>query len=298
MGILSKPEITTLWRKQELVIQSIDSEQPFNADAQITEDGLDLRLGITGLRFKKGIGKLDSLFESDIHDCFERVDIPLDGYSLEPGQVLFTSTLEVICLSTSKYVGSVFGRSTFARFGLSVHCTQPLFPAGVAWSFPLQIVNHNTFPIIIYPYMYIAQLQLQTTVGDAVSYNGKYDKDITVRPPKITPRELEPLKKSRTGIHLLSEVMSAARVDEIRLGVRRFEERESSRERVSEKGYFRYVVISISGILAAFFLSLFGNFIASTGATSEGNHFRLICAVLSVLLGLLFLIFTVARAKS
>lgn len=207
MGILGKDEILVLFEKGILFIESIDPDSPFIPEKQVTEDTIDLRLGISGLVYKENIEKIDSIYEPYLNECFEKVDIPVTGYELKPGQVLFTSTLEIIGLATSKYSGKVYGRSTFSRYGISIHCTQPKCPPGLSWTFPLQLVNNNSMPIIIYPYCYIAQLQIEKTSSKPIEYEGKYDRTIVIGPPKIDKREIEPLKNS-SSIRATKEILN------------------------------------------------------------------------------------------
>lgn len=52
------------------------------------------------------------------------------------------------------------GRSRVARLGLTVHCTGDYINPGFAGAMPLQIINHNFFPIVLYPYIGICQMIL------------------------------------------------------------------------------------------------------------------------------------------
>jgi hypothetical protein len=233
------------------------------------------------------------LVPKDLQGCFEEVKIPVTGYKLYPRQVLFTATLEVVYLATSKYVGRVLGRSTFARYGLSIHCTQPKFPPGLSWAFPLQIVNHNNIPIVIYPYTYIAQLQIETTSGEAISYDGKYDRDITLHPPKIDQRELGSIINARSSPSIQMTMM-AEHLEKMRETFREFEERDRQRSEEREhpimlqnpKHSKRKHDIIIEIILLSGSVLSFG-FCSSLLSNPETYYYKNIVIVLTLIIGLM-----------
>ena len=293
MGVIGKPDIEKLLADGELIIESLVPEQSFDSEKQITEDSIDLRLGVVGLQYKDTIKEINTLFEKDLQGCFEKVELPISGYKLYPGQVLFTSTLEAVCLATSKYIGRLIGRSTFARYGLSIHCNQPKFPPGLAWAFPLQIVNHNNIPIVIYPYTYIAQLQIETTSGEAISYDGKYDRDITLHPPKIDQRELESINKARSSPSMQMTMMTE-HLEKMRETFRKFEERDRQRSEGREhpimlqnpKHSKRKNIIfeMVLGTVSLLSFGICGNLLSNP----EPNHWKNVACGLLLIIGVIF----------
>ncbi|MEC4807423.1 MAG: dCTP deaminase, partial [Jaaginema sp. PMC 1080.18] len=111
------------------------------------------------------IAQLDII---DLHQAKEILNNPELMYSkiqlseeeyleIKPGEIVLTETLEKIempaCIS-----GALKGRSSFARLGISIHCTGDYINPGYQGSMPLQIINHSPIPVKLYAYLSIAQL--------------------------------------------------------------------------------------------------------------------------------------------
>jgi deoxycytidine triphosphate deaminase len=158
--IQSDKDIHLLLKKGELVILGTDPAHPFIAVDQVQPCSIDLRLGNRFLRFKPGIEQFDikdistvsTLMEEEIVAYQERI-------SLAPNGILFGQIYEQLRLPP-KCCGYIEGRSRFARLGLSVHVTGGFINPEFEGAMPLQIVNNNSFPIVIYPYITICQLLL------------------------------------------------------------------------------------------------------------------------------------------
>jgi hypothetical protein len=178
----------------------------------------------------------------------------------------------------------VYGRSTFARFGLSVHCTQPKCPAGIAWAFPLQLINHNKIPLIIYPYTYIVQLQIETTAGDAMPYNERYDGDLFVSPPRVTTRELTSIQAARQAPG--QSYPSPEGLRSVTDTVAQFEERAAKQQLLRRGPPKRavglpLVIEIVLGLVSAFGIGFFGNI----AATSDGGHWKTVAGYLALAIG-------------
>jgi dCTP deaminase len=91
--------------KEEIACGSIVIE-PF-LESQINPNSYNYRLGPTIKVFHK--------FDED-KSLFEEIDIPAEGYVLEPGVMYLANTLEVI--GSDKYAMSLIGRSSMGRYGL------------------------------------------------------------------------------------------------------------------------------------------------------------------------------------
>lgn len=132
----------------------------FNPDYQINPDGINLRLHPLAYRLKSEkdlcIDILDRAGNNDRHS--EPIEIGTKGLRLKPNEVLLGRTLETVSIESDKLLGLVFGRATLAGFGLSITFNQSKFPPYYPWSFPLQIKNNLSCDVMIYPYIYIAQL--------------------------------------------------------------------------------------------------------------------------------------------
>jgi dCTP deaminase len=100
---------------------------------------------------------------------------PDDGYPLEPGILILGWTKEFLDLKESRLAARVEGKSSLARFGLSIHLTAPTIHAGFPGRIRLEIVNHGHHPIILRPDMRICQLIFEQTFGTpGKDYEGQF----------------------------------------------------------------------------------------------------------------------------
>jgi deoxycytidine triphosphate deaminase len=144
--ILSGLELRRLIEEGQIDVRSRDERRPFDRDAQVVEDAIDLRLCDRGWVVRDSIERIDPDPERfDVETVFEEVTIPPDGYALKQGEVLYTNTLDVVTLPDN-LAGRVSTRSTFARLGLAVHTAHAKVGVGQEQAIPLQLVNNNHAP--------------------------------------------------------------------------------------------------------------------------------------------------------
>jgi deoxycytidine triphosphate deaminase len=79
--------------------------------------------------------------------------------TLKPGRLLLGRVAEKFTIPYD-CAGKIEGRSSFARLGLSVHCTGDFINPGYRGHMPLELVNHGSNPIKIFPHIPICQLVL------------------------------------------------------------------------------------------------------------------------------------------
>lgn len=188
MAILQRNKILEIIENRELVIESTDPRVPFDSDEQIVSDTIDLRLYPRVLVYSEGMDAVDTLY-NDPDQYFEIEPLPLTGYILEPGQAVFGSALEIVSIRGGNYTGRISSRGTFSRFGISVTCGRLSLPVNNPCTPDVQILNNSLKPIIIYPYSYILQLQIETTRGNPEPYTGEYPKTIGPIPPILSNRD-------------------------------------------------------------------------------------------------------------
>lgn len=233
MAILSGLELRHLIEEKEIRIRSRDDSQPFNVDAQVTEDAIDLRIYNKGWVVRDDVDCLDPLPERfDGKAVFEEVTIPPDGYNLKQGQVLYTNTLDVISLPNN-LAGRVSTRSTFARLGLSVHTTHSKLGVGHEQAIPLQLINHNRADLIIYPFTPYVQLQIEDVSGPVVPYRGKYYQEEDYRGPILVSRDQRIIQNGRTGRLIRQEMIH--REELIRCQIEEYRLELESMARAAEK---------------------------------------------------------------
>jgi dCTP deaminase len=158
--ILSDKDIHPMLRSGELVILGTDTTHPFDAAQQVQPCSIDLRLGNRFLRFKATVDRFDVSDMTGISSLMEEYIVAdKEPIELLPNSIVFGQIYEQLRLPPL-YCGYIEGRSRFARLGLSVHVTGGFINPEFEGAMPLQIVNNNRFPIVIYPYMTICQLIL------------------------------------------------------------------------------------------------------------------------------------------
>lgn len=160
--ILSDGDIHKYLDSGELVIIGSDPKYPFEASKQVQPCSIDLRLSNRILRFCNGIKKFDVKDIADVSALMEEEMVDdQEKIILRPNSILFSQIYEQLRLP-SNCCGYIEGRSRFARLGLSVHVTGGFINPEFEGSMPLQIVNHNNFPVTIYPFMGICQMLLHS----------------------------------------------------------------------------------------------------------------------------------------
>ena len=170
MPILTGPEIKRLAEGgtgangERIVITPFDP-------ARCGPASYDLHLGDTLRRYKHDVergGYIDPL------DPPETFDVPhyqtLGGWLLSPGRVYLGVTREYT--ETHGLAAQVGGRSSWGRYGLSVHVTAGFIDPGFCGSITLELVA--TQPILVRPGDKIAQIVYQTITGEYQPYQGRY----------------------------------------------------------------------------------------------------------------------------
>lgn len=149
-----------------------------DAEDQLGATGVDLRLGKQFILFKGHLhGSLNPNElggrESDLKLYQEEIVIPLfEKIVLHPGQLLIGSTLEYVGIPCN-LEAQVEGRSSWARLGLLIATATTVHPnfRGVI---TLELTNHGTIPLELYPGLKIAQIIFHTTESRTVHAESKY----------------------------------------------------------------------------------------------------------------------------
>ena len=115
-------------------------------------------------------------YEDDVLDMKKKptlksIQIPEEGYLLEPGKLYLGRTVEYT--ETDKYVPMLEGRSSIGRLGLYIHVTAGFGDVGFSGYWTLEM--HCLQPIRIYPNVEICQIYYHTINGEYNLYSsGKY----------------------------------------------------------------------------------------------------------------------------
>lgn len=114
-------------------------------------------------------------YNNEVLDCrspnpHTEIEIPEEGYVLQPGQLYLANTAE--WTETYNLVPVLYGRSSLGRLGLFVHITAGFGDDGFKgkWTLELMVVK----PLRIYAGMKICQIIYQGLEGENLPYAGKY----------------------------------------------------------------------------------------------------------------------------
>lgn len=162
---LCDKQIYEAMAKGDLLFVGANSKYPFKKDIQVQPASVDLRLGNRIMRFKDSIASFDI---NNIKDIKTHLSVQYvnegEPIRIGPNEVIFAQIYEQI--SIPNYLSArIEGRSRVARLGISVHCTGDYINPGFAGAMPLQLINHNPFPVILYPYIDICQMILYELSG-------------------------------------------------------------------------------------------------------------------------------------
>lgn len=163
----------------------------FDPQKQVGNDSIDLRINNTGYIISNDYVYINTLSNENFEKYFEKVELsPIKGFDLKPGDLLFIDTIERIHL-VGDLIGRISGRSTFSRFGLSVHCTQDKFSSGINSVAALQIKNNSNAVLKIFPYQKLAQLIIEKTSHNEHPYNGTFSLEDEYKLPVVKDSDRE-----------------------------------------------------------------------------------------------------------
>lgn len=165
---LSNEDIKQLLARGKLKITPQASEE------QIGPASIDLTLsGEFRVFRRKEKGKKQDLLETS----FEKVTrkIKAKQIVLAPGELVLGKTVERVTLPNN-IIGSLEGRSRYARMGLAVHVTSSVVQPGSDNRQVLEIVNLSPFPLLLHAGMRISQLILQKMESETSKPYAKYGK--------------------------------------------------------------------------------------------------------------------------
>ncbi|MBL4774163.1 MAG: hypothetical protein JKX98_11440 [Alcanivoracaceae bacterium] len=101
---------------------------------------------------------------------FNFIDIPEEGYQLQPHTMYLGHTLEV--LGSDTFAMRLIGRSSLGRYGLFLQISADLGHTGSSHQWTLEIMS--ALPIILYPYMKIGQISFWENFGKPELYTRSY----------------------------------------------------------------------------------------------------------------------------
>jgi len=152
--ILTGNEIQRMRENGSLVIEPFDVRQ-------INPNSYNYRLGpMLGVPKQDQNGKVN----------FDFIDIPEEGYVLQPQIAYLGHTLET--LGSDRYAMSLIGRSSLGRLGLFLQVSANLGHTGSCHQWTLELVSVK--PFRIYPRMRIGQISFWLNDGEPLLYKDGY----------------------------------------------------------------------------------------------------------------------------
>jgi len=157
--------------------------EPFRPES-IRPAGITLHLGEKILKPSPGVTvDIKNKILPDYSDTVITEDSP---YKLEPSEFILGHTLEKVTVGND--LGFLIeGRSTLARLGLTVVQTAMLvYPGHKERAVTLELVNHSSNPILLYPGMKIARvvlIRLDSPCENPYDQTGKYAEQESVGAP-------------------------------------------------------------------------------------------------------------------
>ena len=117
---------------------------------------------------------------------FRRIEIPVDGMTLQPGMLYLGRTVEQTC--TQNLVPMLHPRSSLGRLGLILNPGGSIGQAGYRGTWTLEM--HCVQPVRIYPGLQVCQISYHQLVGDFEDYDSdKYQNSLDIQ-PSLMHREL------------------------------------------------------------------------------------------------------------
>ena len=174
-GMLSDNDIRYFWRNGIEITCNEKGVHAFNLDDQLKLGSIDLRFQRQFYRFSDTVSSVT--YESTgnleyLEPVMLKNEEPL---ILEPGEIVLTSTAEIINFSPS-FAGIITGRSSIARLGIMVQCCQEFINPGHGQSIALQIVNLSKNTVVLDRKIPICQLvifKLRTPASKAYKEDKK-----------------------------------------------------------------------------------------------------------------------------
>ncbi len=143
-GLLTKVQIQSLIKDEKLVIR------PLLDDSQITEIGIDFRLGCN---FLVSIQGREPLINASLNNDEENIGIRNffkesrrqlgETFILHPNQTMLSTSLEYVKIPKNCLL-ALYMRSSYSRLGLTV---STLVQPGYCGCLPIELTNNNNNPI-------------------------------------------------------------------------------------------------------------------------------------------------------
>jgi len=150
--ILSDRDIKAEIERGSLVVTPLT-----DPDLQIQPASVDVRLGDELIEFTGGDAPINP-HETRPEKVTHRVEF--ETYAIDPGEFVLMTTREYVSIPDD-LIGFVEGRSSWGRWGITVHSTAGLIDPGYQGMITLEVSNEGQMPVELVAGDRIAQLTFQ-----------------------------------------------------------------------------------------------------------------------------------------
>jgi len=182
-------EIELLLKNGALVVEPLfrlRKEKELGDDAQLGPGSLDLRLDTLFKEFKSmnqaSIDLRRAQREEELYRFIELEAGSDERYVLHPGEFVLAQSLEYVAFSDC-LSGRLDGRSTYGRYGVTVHSTAGGVDAGFRGHLAFELSNNGKVPVELHPQDRVARLTVFLTSKSREPYRGKFQLQVRVKPP-------------------------------------------------------------------------------------------------------------------
>jgi dCTP deaminase len=166
----------------EIARGSIVIEPPPKAE-QLQPASIDLRLGHTFIRYGRRDQAID--VRTGVPESLIEEYAGMELFCLEAGEFALATTQETVTIP-NHLLARVEGRSSLGRLGLAVHITAGFIDPGFSGQITLELYNHQSNPLVLWPNMRICQIVFSELRRPARNpYRGKYQLQYGAQPSRI-----------------------------------------------------------------------------------------------------------------
>ena len=137
---------------------------PFD-ESRLDVNSYSFRLGQTLIEYD------NSIVDSCIPPQEAHIEIPVNGYILNPEKFYLAATLEKMGSTTC--ASELYANFSTASSGIFIQTSAPLGHTGAIINWTLEIVVAQ--PVIVYPGMNIGKICFWENYGELVCYQGRYE---------------------------------------------------------------------------------------------------------------------------
>ena len=184
-------EIERILTRGDLVVDplfKLRKERGEDNDAHLGPASLDLRLDTLFREFRNmNKSSIDLRHRQREEELYRRIELETEPekdarYVLHPNEFVLAQSLEYVVFP--KYLsGRLDGRSSYGRYGVTVHSTAGGVDPGFRGHLTFELSNSGKMPVELHPMDRVARLSFFMTSMVREPYKGKFQLQVRVKPP-------------------------------------------------------------------------------------------------------------------